>query len=79
MQGAFTAKNGRFASKKAMREALAAGEEVTLEATSWFGNEYGGPVSGAPDGDYWIVGPCPHTKRSWYAHLTKKNGVVKVK
>lgn len=79
MQGVFTSKGGRFASKKALREALAAGENVSLEATSLFGNEYGGYISDAPDGDYFIVGPDPYTKRSWYAHINIKGAVIKVK
>lgn len=79
-QGIWNAKGGRFASKKALREAIAAGEEVSLEATSWFGNEYGGILSMAKSGDYFVVGPCPHTSRKWYAHINvSPNGAIKIK
>jgi hypothetical protein len=78
-QGVFTAKGGRFPSKKALREAVAAGENVSLEATSLFGNEYGGRISEAPEGDYFVVGPDPHNKRVWYAQITIKKSVIKIK
>lgn len=77
MQGVFV--NGRRPkSKKAVKEAVAAGERVELEATSMFGNEYGGPVSEAPDGRYNFVGPDPHTDRKFYGTVTVTGGKVKV-
>lgn len=81
MQGVWDKNGKRFPSKKAMREAIAAGDEVYLEATSLFGNEYGGALSGAPKGGaVYVVGPCPHTKRSWYAQINiASDGSVKVK
>ena len=67
MQGAYV--NGRrAASKKALREADPA--TVELEATSAFGNEYGGPLSDAPHGKYNVVGPDPYRDRRWYATIT---------
>jgi hypothetical protein len=79
MQGVFV--NGqRPASKKAVREAIAANPEVVvLEATSFFGNEYDGPVSEAPDGRYDIVGPDPYTKRNFFGNVIVKAGKVTVK
>lgn len=59
----------QYKSKKALREAEVGKEPKFLE-TSLFGAEYKG------DGTYVIVGPCPYTKRSWYAQVTVQGGVV---
>lgn len=78
MQGVYI--NGqRPRSKKAIKEAVANGDIVTLEATSMFGNEYSGPVNAAPVGRYNFVGPDPFTKRNFYGsfNVTAK-GTVKV-
>jgi len=78
MQGIWI--NGtRPKSKKAIKEALTAGDEVALEATSMFGNEYGGLVADAPDGAYVFVGPDPYNKRNFYGTLTVRSGKVTVK
>lgn len=66
-------------SKKAIKEALIAGDEVALEATSMFGNDYDGLVTDAPDGNYTFVGPDPYNKRNFYGTLTVRNGKVTVK
>lgn len=66
-------------SKKAIKEALTAGDEVVLEATSMFGNEYGGFINYAPDGEYSVVGPDPDRKRDFYVTLTVRSGKVTVK
>ena len=66
-------------SKKAIKEALIAGDEVSLEATSVFGNDYDGLVTDAPDGNYTFVGPDPYNKRNFYGTLTVRNGKVTVK
>lgn len=61
-----------FRTKKALKEAVAAGQEVTVFA----------PGLGSPktDGTEYLEGPhypAPHT---WYAQVTMENGrVVKVK
>jgi len=66
----YTAKN--FKSKKALKEAVAAGEKIAIFA----------PGLGAPksDGREYCEGPhypAPHT---WYAEVTMKDGfIVKVK
>jgi hypothetical protein len=52
---------------------------VRLEATSFFGNEYDGPVEHAPDGLYFFVGPDPHTKRNFYGQVIVKDGQVTIK
>lgn len=62
----YTSKN--FKSKKALKEAVAAGEKVTIFA----------PGLGAPNdnGTEYLSGPhfpAPHT---WYAQVTMKDGVI---
>lgn len=61
-----------FKSKKALKEAVAAGKEVTIYA----------PGMGAPvrDGQEFISGPHYPEPHKWYATVTMVNGkVVKVK
>ena len=77
MQGVYV--NGaRPKSKKAVKEAVAAGGRVSLEGTSMMGNDYDGPVSEAPDGSYHFVGPDPYRARNFYGTITVKGGVAKV-
>lgn len=59
-------------SKKQIKELVKSGKtnQVRLEATSFFGNEYDGLLSDAPLGDYYVVGPDPHTKRNFYGRIT---------
>jgi len=77
-------------SKKEVKEAVQADqlERLEIEATSWFGNEYGGPLTvlvaqavnekAAPETIY-FVGPDPHTKRNFYGSLdVSAEGKVKV-
>jgi len=59
-----------FKTKKALRE-YTVGKPPRFLETSWFGAEYTG------DGIYVIVGPCPYTRRTWYAQVTVENGLVK--
>lgn len=78
-QGIFI-RGQRPKSKKAVKEAVAAGERVTLEATSVFGNEYDGPVAEAPAGTYNFVGPDPYRARNFYGSVVvKPDGTVTVK
>lgn len=79
MQGIYLKGYKRPTSKKAVKEAIANGEGVVLEATSMFGNEYDGPIADAPDGQYHFVGPDPHTKRNFYGTITKTGTTIKVK
>lgn len=58
------------------KEAIAAIKEDAstcyLEATSFFGNEYDGPMDKMPENKtVYIVGPDPYTKRSWYINVTR--------
>lgn len=71
--------NRRPASKKALREAIAAGVPVWFDGTDAFT-----PGNYAPDDipvgvKLSVVGPDPYTKRSWYATVTRDaSGKVKV-
>lgn len=85
MQGLYvrTTEGGwvRPKSKKQVREILAeAGPEaVKAEATSFFGNEYHGRLTGAPVGTkIEFVGPDPHTDRRFYGRLVITDKGVKV-
>jgi len=72
----------RPASKVAVKRHLAErpdGGGINIEATSFFGNEYDGPVVDMPDGTVHFVGPDPHTSRKFYGTLTKRGGKVTVK
>jgi hypothetical protein len=64
--------NTNYKTKKALKEAVANGEEVTLYA----------PGLGTPktDGVEFVEGPHYPAPHSWYAQVTMKDGkVVKVK
>jgi hypothetical protein len=54
-------------------------ESVALESTSLFGDEYGGPITGAPDGEYYFVGPDPYRKRTFYGKITKRGATLRMK
>ncbi len=59
-------------SKKEVRELVKAGhlDCVKVEATSFFGNEYDGPLTGAPRGsDIYFCGPDPHVRRNYYGMI----------
>jgi hypothetical protein len=66
--------NSRPKSKKAIKEAIAAGDDVYAEGTgnAFFpGSEYDGPVSEAPVGTKIVfVGPDPHRDRRFYGTIT---------
>ena len=66
-------------SKKAVKDALAASRYVSLQATSFFGNEYDGPVDQAPDGTYFFVGPDPERDRRFFGQAIVRDGKVTIK
>jgi hypothetical protein len=73
MQGIFI-RGARPASKRAVKEAIASDpRQVSIEATSWFGNEYGGPLPDAPAGTITFVGPDPHRDRRFYGSIAVTN------
>lgn len=79
MQGIFV-RYERPKSKKAVKEAVAADpHNVVIEATSLFGNEYGGPVSEMPDHTrITFVGPDPYTSRKFYGTISREGDKFKV-
>lgn len=66
----------KFASKKSLREAVAAegADKVMVTDTSAFGNRGTIPASELSTADV-IVGPDPYTDRRWFANVV--NGKVK--
>lgn len=79
MQGIFI-KNMRPKSKKAVKEAVASDPmSVAIEATSLFGNEYGGLLSNMPDGEVHFVGPDPHRDRRFYGSIVRKGDKITVR
>ena len=70
----------RPASKKAIKEAIAADlASVEIESTSFFGG-YSGPVTELPIGQsVTFVGPDPYTSRKFYGTLVRTAQGVRVK
>ena len=69
-----TDRNGsNFRSKKALREAVARGDQVNFHDTSAFNNR-GTLSAGDLKNSDMIVGPDPYRQRNWYANV--KNGKV---
>ena len=74
MQGVYP----RLKSKSALKVAVKMQDEVSLEATSMFGNEYDGDLYSAPDGTDYVGGPDPYKNRKWYATIKKSGDTIKV-
>jgi hypothetical protein len=54
-----------------VRDAINTGARVRIEATSYHGGEYDGPVSELPAGvKVYFVGPDPYTSRRFYGTIT---------
>lgn len=67
-------------SKKQVREVVLSDPgSVRLERTAWVADEYDGPVSDAPDGTYYFVGPDPYTSRKFYGQVIVAGGRARVK
>ena len=49
---------------------LAVGKELRYVETSMFGPEF------KANGSFCVVGPCAFTKRSWYAQVSMKDGLI---
>jgi len=59
----------KFPTKKALKEAVKAGERVSVYSASVFGN-------GSPkDGKNTVCGPGPYD-RKWYGEITVKDGCI---
>lgn len=77
--GASNMRGQRFATKKALKEALTQDpSSVMFDGTSTFDPFYG-PATQAPAGvKLQVCGPDPYTQRKWYATVTVTGGNVKV-
>jgi hypothetical protein len=77
MQGIFV-NDRRPKSKKEVKEfCLTNPSAVSLEATSFFGNEYDGSLANAPDGTYTFVGPDPARNRKFFGNIVKQHGTIR--
>lgn len=67
--------------KKALKEAaLTAPESISLEAVSFFGNDYEGDALNMPEFQtVYVVGPDPHHNRKWYAQVTRQGTSILVR
>ena len=52
---------------------------IVLEPTSLFGSEYDGPISDAPDGTFYFVGPDPYKSRKFYGSIVKVGSRITLK
>lgn len=59
----------KYRTKKALKEAVKAGEKVYVYSESIRGD------GSAPDGKNTLCGPEPYV-RNWYAEITTKDGVI---
>ena len=68
-------------SKKEVIEAVKTNPaSVALEATSFYGDEYDGPITQMPeDKMVFEVGPDPYTKRNFFLNMTRKGDKFTVK
>ena len=57
-----------YKTKKSLKATI--GQELNYVETSMFGDEY------RENGTLVVVGPCAHTKRTWYAKVTIKDGLI---
>lgn len=73
-------KGRRPKSKKEVKEQVALDPtRVVLEATSFFGNDYDGPVTEMPEGKtFTFVGPDPYTSRKFYGNIKRTGDKVTV-
>lgn len=68
-------KKTKTALKKAIKDEP---DQVYLYCTSFTGG-WCGLASDLPEGTQFnVVGPDPHTKRDWYANVTKSDGKLRV-
>jgi len=58
-----------YKTKKELKAAI--GKPLRCIETSYHGEEY------KSNGVVTMVGPCAHTKRTWYARITMENDLIK--
>jgi hypothetical protein len=70
-------------SKKALRDALAAGADVEFDSTAAFGPRAGETIYATHNDikadTLQVVGPDPYEKRDWYASVFVKAGKIVVR
>lgn len=57
-----------YKTKKDLKASI--GKALNYVETSMFGPEF------KPDGKFCVVGPCPFTKRTWFATVVMANGLI---
>jgi len=57
-----------YKTKKELKAEI--GKPLRYVETSAFGEEY------KPTGSFCVVGPCAYTKRTWFATVTMKEGLI---
>ena len=57
-----------YKTKKELKGAV--GQRLKYVETSFFGPEF------KENGTFCVVGPCPYTKRNWFASVTMKDGLI---
>lgn len=57
-----------YQTKKLLKASI--GQRLRYIETSMFGEEY------TPNGQFCVVGPDPYNKRSWYATVVMKDGLI---
>jgi len=58
-----------YQTKKDLKNSI--GKSLRYVETSLFNAEY------QSNGKFPVVGPCPYTKRTWYATVTMENDLIK--
>ena len=58
-----------YKTKGSLKKAI--GQKLSYTETSMFGLEY------KENGSFCVVGPCPFSKRDWFAKVTMENGLIK--
>lgn len=73
--GPYAHKDGTVSEHATVTNGLNDLARITIEATSMFGNEYGGSLADMPETTkVTFVGPDPYTKRNFYGNIEFKAG-----
>jgi hypothetical protein len=69
----------RAKSKKAVKDAVRDDpSRVALEGVAITGKDFDGPITEAPVGKYYFVGPDPYNDRRFYGQIIKTDSGIKV-
>jgi hypothetical protein len=78
-QGIFVNYNRPKTKKEVIEAIKTKPESVSLEATSFFGNEYDGPITQMPENKMvFVVGPDPERSRKFYMNIVRIGTTFKV-